>query len=107
MALAEQPGHHFEVLPAGHGRLDRCVLARQPDHLPHCGRLAAGVVAGHEEVAAVEAQQGRNRADERRLAGPVGPQEGDHLPWLGYEVEPVKGGGLPETLGGAAGLDGR
>ncbi len=47
--LAVEPGHHGEVLPAGHHLLHRRGLTGQSDHAAHGLRLADHVVAGHHE----------------------------------------------------------
>ena len=45
-AVAEEAGHHHQVLPTGHGRLDRGVLTGQTDEAAHLGRVGDDVDAG-------------------------------------------------------------
>ena len=72
-----------------------------------CSGRADGVDAGHPQLAAVGAHQRGHRADERGLAGAVGPQDGHDLAALGHEVEPGQRLDLAEALGEAPGLDDR
>ena len=62
-ALAEEPRDHLQVLPAGHRRLDRRVLARQADQAPDDVRLPADVVAPDPQDAAVGPDEGCHRPD--------------------------------------------
>ncbi len=105
--LAEQAGHHLEVLPPGHRLLDRGRLAGEPDQGPHAVRLAQGVDAGHAQRAGVGPGQRRHRAHERRLAGAVRSEHGEHAAGRGRHRQPVQGGDLAVVLVEAFGLDHR
>lgn len=79
-AQSEQPGEHAEVLGAGHGRLDRGVLAGQPDDPPNPSGFHADIDTRDVDTAIVRPQEGRDSIDEGHLAGSVWPQQRCHLP---------------------------
>ncbi len=89
--VAEHAGDHHEVLPAGEGRLDGGVLAGQPDRLAHAVGIGDDVDAVDEQAALVGQVQRGDGAHERRLAGPVGTEDGGDLTAGGDEVETVEG----------------
>ena len=68
---------------------------------------ARSVDAGDPQLAAVGPQQRGDGADERGLAGAVGPEQGGDVAGLGDEVEAVEGVDVAEVLGEAVGLDDR
>jgi hypothetical protein len=70
-------------------------------------RLAPQVRAADPQLALIGADQGGHRSDERRLPGAVGAQDGDDLPGLGHQVEPIQGHGLAEPLPEAPRFDHR
>jgi hypothetical protein len=109
-AVAEQAGHHDQVLAAGHGRFDRGVLAGESDEPADLLGVAGGVDARDPEAAAVGGQQGGHGPHQGGLAGAVGPEDGGDPAGRGGQVEAGQGlhavAAAAEALGQALGLDG-
>ena len=107
--MAEQSGDHHEVLPTGHRRLDRSVLAREADGSAYLVGTATCVDAGHHQAPCVRAQQCGHGPHEGRFACAVRTEHGGDLARSGHEVQPGEGldTGLSaaEALGEALGLD--
>ena len=103
--VAEQPAEQDEVLAAGEVVVDRGQLAGQADERPHLVGLADDVVPEHARVAGVRAQERREHADRRRLAGAVGSEHPIDGAARDREVDAVDGAGLPEALDEPGGLD--
>ena len=102
--LAVQAGHHRHVLPARHHLLDRGRLAGQPDHAAHRHGVLHHVVAVDAQRPRVGRDQRRHHADERGLAGAVGPEDGHGLPGRQGQGQLRERLDLPEALGEAVGL---
>jgi hypothetical protein len=100
--VPEQPGRHLQVLAAGHRGLDRGELARQADVPPDAHRISRDIAAPHAQLAARWLQQSGDGADERGLAGAIRPEDRQHLPGRGDQVQSVEGGDLAEPDGEAA-----
>ena len=105
--MAEQPGHHDQVLAPGQRRFHSGVLAGQADHPAHVVGTGHGVDAGDSQLATVGREQRRHRPHERRLASAVRAQDGGHGTGRGPQVEPVEGDDVAEALAQTDGLDGR
>ena len=104
-AVAEEAGHHHQVLPTGHGRLDRGVLPGQADEAPHLGRVGDDVDAGDGQGAGGGLHEGGDGPDEGGLPGAVGAEHSQDLAPFGVEVETVEGVHLAVVFGEADGLD--
>ena len=81
-SLLGTPGHaavELEVLGGGQRAVDRDRLRDVADRLPHGEAVADDVVAGDERAAVRRAQQRREHADRRRLAGAVRAEQAEHL----------------------------
>ena len=103
--MTEEPGDHLEVLAAGHRRLDRRVLAGEPDQPAHLVRVLQRVDAGDVQRAGVRPQQGRDRPHERGLARAVRAEQRDDVTVARDEVEAVERVDVAcSCLGEAAGL---
>ena len=102
----EEIRHQPQVLLAGELAVDRGDLARQGDRVPHLVALASDVETGHPRLACVGRDQRGEDVDRRRLAGTVGPEQGEHRSGGDVEVDPVEGDLLAVGLLEAAGLDG-
>ena len=76
---AEQPGLQDEQLAAGLARVEPGLLQRDADPPP--GRVGIGghVDTGDVRRARRDRHERRQHPDGRRLAGPVGPEEAEHL----------------------------
>ena len=85
-AVPEQAGDHHQVLAPGHRRLDRRVLAGQPDDPAHLLRLAGGIDPGHPSGSPVGPEQRGHGPHERGLAGAVRAEHGGHL----HRLEPAR-----------------
>ena len=99
LLVPEQSGGHHQVLAAGHGGLDRRVLASQTDGSTNRERVAGHVGATHPQGAAGRRDQGGHGAHERRLPRTVRAEDGQDLARWGDQVEAVEGGHLPESDG--------
>src|SRR5262249_30202864 len=104
---AEEPSGELEVLTAGHRRLHRRRLARQPDHAANAGRLTPNIDPRHIQLAAVGTDQGCNRADEGRLPRAVRAEQGGDLAGIGDEIETIQRRDLVATLAQPTSLDDR
>src|SRR5262249_13490279 len=104
---AEEPGSELEVLTAGHRRLHRRRLAREPDHAANAGRLTPYIDPRHGQLAAVRADQGCNRADEGRLPCAVRAEQGGDLAGIGHEIETIQRRDFVEALAQPTSLDDR
>jgi hypothetical protein len=71
----EEPARHDQVLPAGQDVVDRRLLAGEADPAAHRGRLACDVEARDLGAPRVGPQQGGEHPHDRRLAGPVRPEQ--------------------------------
>ena len=96
-ALASAPTRPCSVacsadqLAAGHQRVERRLLQRDPDRAAHLGRLVDDVVAGDRRPAAGRTQQRGQHPHGGRLAGAVGAEEGVDLALGDLEVDAVDG----------------
>ena len=77
------------------------------DEVAHVGAAAGDVEAGDAQEAAAGAGEAREGAEERRLAGAVGPEKGEDAAPAELEVEASKDGAGAKPLGQARGADGR
>jgi hypothetical protein len=102
---AEEAAYELDVLPTRHGRFDRRELTREADDPADTLRLGGHVDAGYPQLTAVGPQQRGDRADERRLACPVRPEEGSDVAGCGDKVETREGLDVAEALGEASSLD--
>ena len=73
--VAEQPGDHLDVLPPGHGGLDRGVLAGEATRRRTAAGWRATSMPATWSVPGVGPEQGGDKAHERRLAGAVGSEQ--------------------------------
>src|SRR5262245_45977515 len=76
-----------EVLPSGQVRIAGALVTDVPDSPARGRRAPAGVLAEEPERAAARAQQGREHAEQRRLAGAVRAQQDDQLARVDGEVD--------------------
>ena len=83
-AETEQPSGEHEVLPPGEHHVDAGLLAGDPEQTADGGGVGDDVVAEHADPPGIRAAQGRDRVDEGRLAGAVGPEQGEDA---GADVE--------------------
>ena len=88
---ALEGGLQAQVLAAGEQRVERGLLQRGADLAPDRGALADDVVPRHARRARRGRQQRGEHQDRRRLAGPVGAEEGVDLTGLDAQVDPVHG----------------
>jgi hypothetical protein len=102
---AEQAADQQEVLDPGEGLVDGRVLAGEGDQPPHLLGLGDDVVAADQGPAPVRLDEGGQDPHGGGLAGPVGPEHGQHGPGPRGQVDPVQGGGVPEPLDQPVGLD--
>ncbi len=102
-----EPGHHGQVLRAGHHLLHRGRLAGQTDHATHGLGLPHDVVARDGQRSGIGSRQGGHGADERGFARAVGPENGDDASGRDVEVQLGQGRHAAEPLDEAAGLDER
>jgi hypothetical protein len=102
---AEEPSGEFEVLTAGHRRLHRRRLARQPDHAANARRLRSCIDSRHKQLTAIGTDQCRNCADEGRLPRAVRAKQGSDLAGLGDEIETIQRRDFVETLVQPTSLD--
>ena len=77
------------------------------DEVAHVGAAAGDVEAGDAQEAAAGSGEAREGAEERRLAGAVGPEEGEDAAPAKLEVEASEDGPGAKPLGQARGADGR
>ena len=103
--LGEAPGH-AEVLAAGQVRVDRRVLAGQPNPAANAVGVFDHVPSQHLGPAAVRGQDRREDAHRGGLPGPVGAQEAQHAPGGRLEVHAVERDQLSEAFDQALGQDG-
>jgi hypothetical protein len=96
-----------QVLPAGEVLVDGGVLAGQTDVLAHLLRGGGDVDAENGGAAAVRAQNRREDADARGLAGAVRPEKTEHGASFDLQVDTVEGDDLVELLAQAFHDDGR
>ena len=93
VGMEQQVGAHAEL------EVERLLLEDDADVGERRDGVAAHVVAEHADAAGVGREQAREQLHERRLAGAVGPEQGDELARGDAERDAVEG---PH---GAVGLD--
>ena len=105
-ADALQAGEEDEVLGGGEQLVDRRVLARHAEQLPHDVRLAADVDAEDARLAGVDREQGGEHLEHGGLAGAVGAEYAEDLAATDGQVDRVHGALVAERLDQAVGVDG-
>ena len=88
-----------EELTDGELRVERRVLRQVSDPPLGVDRPLQQVVAVDRDRPSARRQVARHHPHRRRLAGPVWPQEAEHLPGADLEREVVDGGVRAKTLG--------
>ena len=90
-----QAAEVLDHFPTGHAVVDRRVGRDKPDLAPdrrgvgdHIESVDLGRTAGRAKHCAEDSQ-------DRRLAGAVGPQQAEDLPWPGVEADSAQGHDLP------------
>jgi hypothetical protein len=84
-----QAADQLEVLAAGEVLVDRRELAGQPDDRAQCRRVADHVEPGHPGGPGVGREQGGEDPHDGGLARPVGPEQPQHGPGRGDQVDLV------------------
>jgi hypothetical protein len=98
---------HEEVLAAGEMLVDGGGLAGKADHLPHGGRLARHVEAGHPRRPGVREEQRGQDPHGGGLAGAVGAEQPQHTAGRDRQVDLPQGLDVPEGLRESLGKDHR
>src|SRR5204862_2464957 len=83
---AEKTSEHHKVLAPAEDLIDSGELSGQPEQLPHGVRVRDDVAAEHRGAPLIGAEQRRQHAHERRLAGAVWPEQPKYHPLLDVEV---------------------
>ena len=91
-----QATEHLQVLARREHRVERHLLGHDPQGVPRPRRL--GRAATQLDGAAVEPHAPRDRPHERRLARPVGTEQGEQLAGPELDRHAGQGDGLPERL---------
>ena len=94
----KQAPHEEQVLLACQQIVDRGELPGDSDHPPHRAGFAAKVVAHDGDRAGVRRDQGGEYPYDRRLAGPVRPEQGEELAFADSEVDAVEDELVPVRL---------
>ena len=102
-----QVGHQRQVLSAGQQLIDRRELTGHADRGADRVGLAPDVVSGDTDRAVIRIEQRGEDPHHRRLARPVGPQQGEHAAPLDGKLEPVEDDVVAEGLADIDGGDGR
>ena len=95
-AEPEQPPLEPQQFTPGLEVIEGCVLKGNANAEPDSSGLVDDVVAGNPGTPATRTQERAQHADDRRLTGPVGPQEPIDLTRPDGEVEAVNGDVRPE-----------
>ena len=85
--------------------IERGELSGQRDQPPDLSRLVDDVAAGDARVPGVRAQQRREHAHGRGLAGAVGPEQRHDRSGVDPQVEVLDGGEFSKALREAFGFD--
>src|SRR5262249_21285825 len=101
-----EPCDQPEVLAAGEVGVDGRELAGEPDACPHGVGLTADVDPEHLGLTGVGAPERREGANGGGLACAVRPQDAEHGPRLGCEVDAVKRDDVAEALHETGDADG-
>ena len=104
---AVQAGLVAQVLAAGQVPVQERLVSEQPDPAADGERPARQPLAVQLDLAGVRAQQRRQDAQQRRLAGPVAAEDGDGRARLDAHRHIPQRRALPEVPGEAAQLNGR
>src|SRR5438552_1395108 len=86
-----KPTYQPEVLPSGEFSIDPDGLSRVADHAPDVHPIALDIEARDADGAARLREKRRDDPDDRRLAGPVGPEETEELALAHGETDVVDG----------------
>src|SRR3989475_11456950 len=86
-----EPPDQPEVLASGEFSIDPDRLARVADHAPDVQPIALDIEARDVDGAARLREQRRDDPDDRRLSGPVGPEETEELALAHGEADVVDG----------------
>ena len=106
-AEAVHAGVEAQVLGDGEVIVKEGLVHHDADKVAHVGAAAGNVEAGDAQEAATGSGEAREGAEERRLAGAVGPEQGEDASPTELEVEASEDGAGAKPLGQARGADGR
>ena len=104
--LVARRGVHVEVLAAGEVAVEARLLDDRADARQRRRAAAGEVVAEQAHLPARRPGEAEQQADQRRLAGPVRPQEAERAAARHLQVDGLERGAVTEALAQAVGLDG-
>jgi hypothetical protein len=74
-----QPAHQVEMLAPGRVAGEAGLMKGEADRAPHCAGIADGVVSGDNRGPRRRREQRPEHPHRGRLAGPVRPEQAEHL----------------------------
>ena len=93
-----QLSHEQQVLAASEDVVNRRELAREADSRANVGRVCRDVEPANGSGPSVGPKQGGEDLDERRLASPIGPEQGEDAAVRDLEVHAAEHGDVTEGL---------